>query len=866
MGEVYRATDTKLKRDVALKVLPEEFARNSDRMERFVREAQVLASLNHPNIAAIYGVEERTLVMELVEGATLAERIDGGPIPPAEALGIAKQIAEALAYAHEKGIIHRDLKPANIKVTPDGRVKVLDFGLAKAVSPEGPASAGSDLAASPTLTMNATQAGIIMGTAGYMSPEQARGLVVERRSDIWSFGVVLFEMLTGRPTFSGETVSDILAAVLRADPDWSLLPPETPVAVRRLLRRCLQRERKQRLADAADACLEIEEGLSEPSIEYHAAQDRVKRAKIPWAVAGVFGLAFAAIGVIHFREAHDAGHEVHFQINPPPGEAMAYGSGGGAAISPDGQLIAMLATSNGVPKIWIRPINSVTARELPDTEGALNPFWSPDSRTVGFFAGGRLKRVELTGSTAAILAEAPLGRGGSWADDGTILFAPRSTGGLKRVAASGGTVSVVTVPDSAAKEVSHRWPHFLPDGDHFLYAASLAAAKGMAVYMGSLSHPAERVRVLENATNANYVGPCGSNPGYLLAYRQGNLTAQAFDPKTGRLTGELYNPAPWAKRLRFQQVFRPLSTSSKPCSNTLLLSGTQTDRNQLAWLARDGKVLSTAGPAGVYASVRLSPDNRYATVSITEQTDAPGAWTIDFERGVLTRLSEEASLMALWAPDGRKVVFYSINGTAIFARSAAAAGAQETVAQSDGFLYADDVSFDGRLMYEEVVDGRNKLITLPLTGEAKDRKAIGYLSAAHLLLNAQFSPDGKWIAYSSDESGQQEIYVQSLPARDDSKTKVSNTGGEFPRWRRDGRELFYLASNGMLTAVPVRQAASALVFGKPVPLFRLGWSSGPHAYSYDVASDGQRILALVPTNPAGSGLTLLLNWQAGLQR
>ena len=464
MGVVYRAHDTKLGRDVAIKALPDAFATDADRLLRFQREAQVLASLNHPNIAQIYGLEEsdktRCIVMELVEGQTLQERLKRGPIPLDEALPMASQIATALEAAHERGIVHRDLKPANIKLTPDGKVKVLDFGLAKAFQEEHEPT----LSNSPTL-IGASAPGVILGTAAYMSPEQARGKEADRSSDIWAFGCVLYEMLTGHPAFEGETIGEILAGVFKVDPDWRRLPGETPEAIRRLLRRSLQKERSRRLKSADDARIEIEEALSAPPVVAQPDATPIRNARLAWVVAAVATLAFASIAVFYFRQKPmPEPHEMRLEITTPPTTDPA-----SIAISPDGQKIVFVATSEGHSKLWVRPLDSASGRPLPGTDGASFPFWSPDSRSVGFFAEGKLKRVDVDRGAVQIVGDAPSGRGGAWNRDGTIIFTPSSTQSVifRISAASGGTASPLTRMDTT-KETNHRFPQFLPDGHHFL--------------------------------------------------------------------------------------------------------------------------------------------------------------------------------------------------------------------------------------------------------------------------------------------------------------------------------------------------------------------------------------------------------------
>src|SRR5215472_14326295 len=496
MGEVWRATDRKLGRDVAIKVLPEAFAQDADRMARFEREAQVLASLNHPNIATIHGVEDRAIVLELVQGPTLAERISQGPIPLDEALPIAKQIADALEYAHEKGIIHRDLKPANIKITPEGRVKVLDFGLAKAMASEALAA---DSVSSPTLTMRATQGGVIIGTAAYMSPEQARGTAVDKRTDIWSYGVVLFEVLSGRQIFTGETISDTLAGVLRGELDWSKLPADTPPNIRRLLRRCLERDRIRRLRDIGDAHLELDEAVAAATPTIAAQTPPKKSAWLPWGIAALLLAAAIWLAIEPIRTPPPEPSVQSF-ILPPEKTAFrpTLGVSGGIALSPDGRTLAFIGSQDGNSLLWIRRLDSLSARPLPGTENAYNPFWSPDSRSIAFFADPKLKRVDVSGGPAQVVCDATGGRGGTWNAEGSITFA--ITRGLFRVSAAGGQ-AIQLLQKALQRESSDvvSWPWFLPDGRHFLYTQSnilsgISSIVGASIDQAGSGKPLELLR------------------------------------------------------------------------------------------------------------------------------------------------------------------------------------------------------------------------------------------------------------------------------------------------------------------------------------------------------------------------------------
>ncbi len=509
MGEVYRATDTHLGRDVAIKVLPEAFAHDAERLARFEREARTLAALNHPNIAAVYGLEKdpAALVMELIEGPTLADRIAHGAIPLEEALAIARQIAEALEAAHEHGIIHRDLKPANVKVRSDGTVKVLDFGLAKAMEPAGAGTA--IVSQSPTITTPAmTMAGVILGTAAYMSPEQAKGRPADKRSDLWAFGCVLYEMLTGQRAFGGADVTDTLAFVITKEPDWTRLPATTPPSIRRLLRRALEKDRKRRLSDAADARLEIEDDRVDSDA---AHQHRpAKRQRLAWVAAGVF-LVIAAVSlpfaVVHVRESVPEERPIRFDVLMPEKVNVV---GAPPAISPDGTHLAFAASLGGRTQLWLRRIDSTVVQPLAGTDGADYPFWSPDSRSIAFFAGGKLRKIDASGGPPQTLCDAPVSRGGDWNQDGVIVFAPTASGPLHRVASSGGTSTPLTMLDVANGEISHRNPAFLPDGRHFVFMVQAAEDK-QGIHVGSLDAPGHSL-LLNTASSGAYAAP-----GYLLS-------------------------------------------------------------------------------------------------------------------------------------------------------------------------------------------------------------------------------------------------------------------------------------------------------------------------------------------------------------
>jgi Tol biopolymer transport system component len=859
MGEVYRALDTKLGREVAIKIIPEAFARDADRMMRFAREARVLASLNHPHIAAIYGVEERALVMELVEGPTLAERIAQGPVPLEEALPIARQIAEALEYAHEKGVVHRDLKPANIKLTADGQAKVLDFGLAKALSNE-PAS-GDDPADSPTLTMRATQAGIIMGTAAYMSPEQARGKTVEKRADIWSFGVVLYEMLTGRQLFGGETVSDTLAHVLTKEPDWDCAPAKT----RRLLRKCLEKDPKRRLRDIGDAWELLEEGAEAQAIG-------PRHSWMPW-VTAVSILAAAGLALVHFRETPPQPVPMRFQIPAP--EKTDFSVGFGLALSPDGRRLAFVANGpDGRPMLWVRQLDSLAAQALPGTEeAAFAPFWSPDSRFIGFTVQGKLKKIEASGGPPQTLCEIP-GQiiGGSWSGDGVILFGT-VTSGLFRVPQAGGVATQLTTTDASLGETGHSRPWFLPDGRHFFYVTRPNKPEDAAIYLASLDSK-ERKRLVGARQAAAYAAPAaGSENGHLLFLREGTLLAQPLDAKRFELAGE---PFPVAEQVASFNTGGFFSVSA----NGVLAyrSGFLGGNSQLVWLDRGGKSLGFLGtPAHYFGSLALSPDGKRVAVDEIDQTPSRDIWLLDVARGVPMKFTFDAqSSKPIWSRDGTRLAFDSGRGgtSNIYQKSSSGSGNEELLSK---YGIVEDWSPDGRYLLYIVNDPKTNnshLWVLPdPAGPPENHKPAPYLRTAFNEHEGQFSPDGHWVAYTSDESGQYQIYVQSFPAGAGKFRVSTGAGGTQPRWRRDGKELFYIAEDGKLMAVDLKTAltfeaaAPKALFDPRIPRNRIPpWA----AFSYDVTADGKRFLvdsdSTAPESSASAPITVVVNWLAALKR
>ena len=866
MGEVYRARDSKLNRDVALKILPAMFTDDAERMVRFRREAQVLASLNHPNIGSIYGLEEsnnlRVLVLELVEGPTLADRITGDAIPLEEVLAIAHQIADAVAYAHEKGVTHRDLKPANIKITPEGNVKVLDFGLAKVL--ERPKDLNSNPSDSPTYQNPTTLDGMILGTAAYMSPEQAKGKPVDKRADIWAFGVVLYELLTGGYLFHRETMSDTLAAVLKEEPDWNRIP----VKVLPLLRHCLEKDPKQRLRDIGDMPLLLE--TASVPVETH-------RPWLAWGAVALFLVAFAALSVVHFRERPLVSAPVQFQISPSGGllPGLAF------AVSPDGRHLAFAATgSDGVARLWMRDLESLEIRPLPTpaslhlTGSDVVPpfFWSPDSRFIGFQSLGKLAKIEISGGPAQTLCDVQgTVVGGSWNRDGVIVFAD-NTRGLMQVSAAGGVASPLTIINPSRKEIVHVLPSFLPDGRHFLYLRASSIPENTGVYVGSLNAKPEQQdsrRLLATTLGPGYVPSSDSDSGQVLFLRQGTLMAQPFDARRLALSGEV---VPVAEKVGSFLDYGFFSASS----NGVLVyrSGVGLDY-QLTWFDRQGRVLAKVAEPGRYNSLAISPDGKRVAVSRTNPENTPNwdVWLLDVARNTSTRLTYEQvrATFPVWSADGSSVIFNSIRGgeVSLYLKLASGVGDEQLLLKSDaGYKYATSSSRDGRFLSYTVVNPETKtdLWVLPMQG---DRKPTPFLRTEFNERSGQFSPDGHWIAYISDESGSDEIYVRefssgSAQGSGDAAGKwlISKGGGTYPRWRGDGKELFYVASGGKLTSVDI-SAKPVFQAGAPRPLFQLP----PGFIGSEVTPDGGRFLIGVPAALSASvPFTVLLNWQATLKK
>jgi len=861
MGEVYRGLDSKLNREVAIKVLPEGFAQDRERVARFQREAQILASLNHPNIAAIYGLEEsdgvRALVLELVEGPTLADRIAAGPIPFDETLTIARQIADALEVAHERGVIHRDLKPANVKVTPDDRVKVLDFGLAKIASAE---TLNSDLSHSPTVVQG-TQTGVILGTAAYMSPEQAKGKVVDKRTDIWAFGCLLFEMLSGEWCFKGETLTDTLASVVRGEPDWDALPSNTPPAMLSVIRRCLTKDARQRLRDIGDARFELER----TDYRQGSVSTIVAPAGPRWRTLVAGGLIIVVALLAGFfisrslKETPAAQPVVRLTYTIPADQVPGAQQRNRVAISPDGSKLVYAANE----RLYIKNLDSLEAVELQGTERAMGPFFSPDGQWVGFLSRPHLKKVPVSGGAAEIICPVPDPIGASWGPDNTILIGGIFAGVL-RVSASGGTPVVIVPP---APSLAYLHPQFLPDGKSFLFQRGRPGNYDFnELVMRSLDKEDETV-VLRGGYDYQYV-----KSGYLL-HAQGarnrrlDLSVVGFDVKTRKLVG---NPITAVRNVR--------DTSAGSSSNFVV-----SDFGTLAYLPspvgegsvtrlvavdRSGKSSVLPTEARDYSDPRVSPNGRF--LALHAQGDQDDVWVADVERGALTRISyaDGEDETPVWSPDGRIVVWAASRSglqRGIYKRPADASGKEELIWQLEQHCHVRDWSPDGKTLVIEIQDPNTSGDILRLNLEGTPT-ASPFLQSSFNERNSRLSPDGKWLAYVSDESSRDEVYVQAFP-QGGSKLQISSTGGDQPVWSHDGSKLFF-RGRGSIQEVSFGSGAPPTI-GAPTTLFPDRFENpqaGAHT-GYDVFPDGRFLMIQSQAVPgAREEIVVVVNWVEEVKR
>jgi len=853
MGAVYRATDIKLNREVALKVLPPEFAADTDRIQRFEREAQLLAALNHPNIATIYGIESGAIVMELVEGETLPS-----PVPLETALNYARQIAAGLEAAHEKGIVHRDLKPPNIRVTPDGRVKILDFGLAKSAVATASSVPAASPTISPTLSMAMTQAGVILGTAAYMAPEQARGKPVDKRADIWAFGVVLYEMLTGRQLFGGgETVTDTLASVVKDRPDLDALPAETPPHIRRLIERCLRKDPAMRLRDVGEARIAIEEAPS-PS----PALESSKPAVLPWAVAVVLAIA-GGFGWWRPTLPRELQPLAQVSVDAPP----IADSGGLIAFSSDGIRIAV-ATRDKDDKVRLqtRLLRQDQFHALAGTEDGHSPFFSPDGQWLGFSSGGKLRKIPVEGGPVTTLCDALTLRGASWSEDGTIIFAPGVGTGLMRIAESGGTPTQLT--KLAAEERTHRWPHVLPRSRVVLFTAH---SNGINYDEASIEavdlRTGKRKSIRRGGFGPQFVTlPDGS--GRLLYLHQGSLFAGSFDAAALEARGDFAEVVP-----NIQSSASSGSSFAVSRAGAMLYVRGLTNRGlRIVWADQSSRREAIIDTPGTYTNPRISPDGkRIAFSALTAQ--ALELRVKDMERDTVSRLSfmEGVNTSPVWTPDGKHIVFRSTNQPKqglYWIRSDGGGGGAHRLTSGDEAPYS--FSPDGRLAFwAPGVNHSADLFTASIQGDP-DKPSLGppelFLGTPANEAMPAFSPDGRWIAYMSDESGATEIYVRSFADRA-GPWQISNGGGVTPLWSRHG-ELLYRGPDQRIVAVPYTARGDAFIPGKAHRWSEIVLPVVGSQSPWDLAPDGKRIAAVLPGNEeaASSRLLLLMNFADELQR
>jgi len=875
MGEVYRARDPRLGRDVAIKVLPGSHTNDPERLRRFEVEARAAAALNHPNILAIYDIGARDgvpyVVSELLEGQTLREQLAAGPLSVRKAVEYAVQIARGLEAAHEKGIVHRDLKPENLLVAPNGRVKILDFGLAKLADAPAAPESGTD----QTRT-SLTVPGVVMGTVGYMAPEQIRGLPTDHRADIFALGSILYEMLSGRRAFRGDTTADTMMAILKEPP--APLPAERnlPAALERIVDRCLEKAPIARFQSAGDLAFALE-GLSSHSDAAPVTRGRPgarNGATLAWGLAGLFALTTLALAVLLFRSAPpDTAPTYRSSILPP--EHVAFSTqvpAGGLAISPDGRRLVFTAEEQEGPRmLWVRSLDGLSAQPLAGTENGGYPFWSPDSKYIAFFSGNKLKKIDAAGGSPVVLCDTPrssaLAAGGTWNRDGVILFA-LATAPIFRVSAVGGTATPATALDEQVGETQHWAPFFLPDGRHFLYFAAGSKAGGPddpnGVYVGSLDS-SERKLLFPGGSNAKYAD------GYLIFPRERVLVAQPFDPARLELRGD---PVPVADQISVGGLSGRTGAFSVSETGVLAYqSGFQEVRSQLTWWDRATKQTTGIGAPAAFGDVELSPDREQAAVSVLDpEKRTRDVWLFDVARGVRTRFTLEPTdeQTCIWSPDGTRAVFnarpkgyfdlyeQAVNG---------ASGPELLLGDAQNktpWSWSPDGKF---LMYSTggFAIGNYDLWVLPMTGDPAARKPAPFLQTPFNEYNARFSPDGRWVAYVSNETGSYEVYVTKFPGPI-GKVPISAGGGDLPRWRADGRELFYVAHNSELMAAAVNGQGDEFEVGASRTLTELHAPPGGR-YPYDVSRDGQRFLVnTIVEAIALPPITLVVHWTAGLQR
>jgi len=869
MGEVWRATDTRLERTVAIKILPPEFAQNAQLKVRFEREAKAISQLNHPHICTVHDVGEENgihyLVMELLEGETLAERLTKGALPVEQALGHAIEIASALDRAHREGIIHRDLKPANIVLTKSG-AKLLDFGLAKS----GITQSGSSIIDAATHHKALTQEGTVVGTFQYMAPEQVSGEAVDARSDIFAFGAVLYEMLTGSPAFRGKNRTSIVTAILSGQPQpISAVQPLTPPALERVVKTCLQKDPDDRWQTAHDVMLElkwIEEGGSQAGVAAPVVHRRRVRERAAWSVAMVASLLAVVLAIAYMRLLRSPAPVLRTSINPPPKVTLALSGEniGSLTVSPDGRLVTFAAKGeDGKTMLWLRPFDSATGQPLAGTENAIFPFWSPDSRFIAFFSEGKLRKIDLTGAPPLTICDAPNNpRSGSWNEDGIIIFSPISIGPIYKVAAAGGQAVPVTKLEVATGETTHRWATFLPDGRHFLYMVGTHSAgtksETNAIYAGSLDD-SRRTLLLHARSNTVYAS------GHLLYLRDRVLIAQPFDPRQLRFTGD---PVPVAQNVHYETAFFRAAFGISGQGTLVYHSGSTNDVAVMHFYDRNGKQLQAIGDSAQYRGIAISPDARRVALVIEDPSSGTNSiWIHDIARNVRSRFTfgETDQGSPVWSPDGSRIAYSTVakGGIQDIVLKQTSGNAREEPLVSDATVkQPSSWSSDGRYLAYTSTDytGKNKddIWIVPLSG---DRKSFPFIRTQFNENAPSFSPDGHWIAYSSDESGRNEVYIVPFPGPG-GKWQVSPNGGVGAGWSRDGREILFGTLDRKVMAVPVSASGSTVTIGAVQPLF--DFSS---AAAGDFAADHSRAILATPISGAQDpSITVVTNWPATLKK
>jgi serine/threonine-protein kinase len=881
MGEVYRARDTKLGRDVAIKVVSDSFSHDPERRARFEREAHLLATLNHPHIATIHGLEETNgtqfLVMELVDGETLAGRLEAGPLPVSEALSVARQIADALQAAHEKGIIHRDLKPANIAFTPDGQVKVLDFGLAKEVD----ALSEPDLANSPTMTLGATTAGVILGTAAYMAPEQAKGKAADKRSDVWAFGCVLYEMLTGKRAFEGESVSETLATVLRGEPNWADLPGALPPTIRTLLQRCLLKDRARRIAEISTAHFLLSECGSLAAQLTSTTQPILPWRRVIITASVALGAAAAAGSGVWFA-TRQTPRVLRLLIAPSSETALDIGIGAvnDIAITPDGRTVVYVG---GKGTLFARPLDQLDATPLTDATGAdrpVGPFVSPRGDWVAFSTGApqTLKKVAMTGGPSVSLVRLDGGfSGGTWGPSGSIVFGTNNPAtGLQQVEEGGGEPVVLTRPDRALGETDHVLPEFLPDGQTILFTirTSTSTSGDRDIDQAQIAVFDLRTRtyttLIRGGSNARYVPS-----GHLVYGAAGTLRAVRFDLAQLAVVG---TPVPVVPQVVMKvtgavdvAVAREGTVVYVPSRVAEVLQLGPVGQRKLVWIDRAGGEEPINAPARGYVYPRLSPDEQRVALDIRDQES--DIWTFDFVRGTLIRLTFASDRSPVWTHDGQRVLFASARDGRgnLSSQAADGTGAIERLTESLNNQLPSAVSPDGsRAVFNEEAASSGDIMIVTLD---KERRIEPVVQTSFLERNGEISRDGRWLAYESNESGRFEIYVRPFPDTSSGRWLVSNGGGSRPLWARSGRELYYVSSDGALMAVPF-EAGSSWKHGTAIKLLgnSYAWSIGGNFFgrSYDVSATGRflvtKLVVESGTTAAPSNLVVVQHFDQELKR